>query len=180
MCGTTHKTVQRVIAAHEAGEGRPVRAVRARNYDQVSELVADRVKATQGRISAKRLLPAARTAGFVGSARNFRRLVADAKAAFRREHGRGRRPGVWSLGSPVVHNRDGPPWSPVKPCGTAVGRDRPGAGAARPDVAELPPTWSYARQRDAQPWRQLWQSDAPHRPWHTAGGGRCRWGRGWG
>ena len=79
MCGTTHKTVRRVIAAHEAGEGRPVRAVRARNYDQVTELVADRVKATQGRISAKRLLPAARTAGFTGSARNFRRLVAEAE-----------------------------------------------------------------------------------------------------
>ena len=79
MCGTTHKTVRRVIAAHESGEGRPVRVVRGRNYDQVSELVADRVKATNGRISAKRLLPAARTAGFTGSARNFRRLVADAK-----------------------------------------------------------------------------------------------------
>ena len=35
------------------------------------------MKATQGRISAKRLLPAARTAGFTGSARNFRRLVAE-------------------------------------------------------------------------------------------------------
>ena len=34
------------IAAHEAGEGRPVRAARARNYDQVADLVADRVKAT--------------------------------------------------------------------------------------------------------------------------------------
>lgn len=102
LCGTTHKTVRRVIAAHEAGEGRPVRAVRARNYDQVTELVADRVKATQGRISAKRLLPAARTAGFTGSARNFRRLVADAKAAYRRENSRGRRPGVWSPGEHLL------------------------------------------------------------------------------
>lgn len=102
MCGTTHKTVQRVIAAHEAGEGRPVRAARARNYDQVAELVADRVKATNGRISAKRLLPAARTAGFVGSARNFRRLVAQAKSAWRRENSRGRRPGVWSPGEHLL------------------------------------------------------------------------------
>ena len=45
LCGTTHKTVRRVIAAHEAGEGRPARAVRARNYDQVAVLVAERVKA---------------------------------------------------------------------------------------------------------------------------------------
>ena len=34
-----------------------------------------------GRISAKRLLPAARAAGYAGSARNFRRLVAEVKAA---------------------------------------------------------------------------------------------------
>lgn len=102
MCGTTHKTVRRVIAAHEAGEGKPVRAVRARNYDQVTGLVADRVKATQGRISAKRLLPAARTAGFTGSARNFRRLVADAKAAYRRELGHRRRPGVWCPGEHLL------------------------------------------------------------------------------
>lgn len=102
MCGTTHKTVRRVIAAHEAGEGRPVRVVRARNYDQVAELVAGRVKATQGRISAKRLLPAARTAGFTGSARNFRRLVADAKAAWRRSNSRHRRPGVWSPGEHLL------------------------------------------------------------------------------
>lgn len=102
LCGTTHKTVRRVIAAHEAGDGRPVRAVRARNYDQVAVLVAERVKATQGRISAKRLLPAARRAGFSGSARNFRRLVADAKAAYRREQGRRRRPGVWSPGEHLL------------------------------------------------------------------------------
>lgn len=99
MCGTTHKTVQRVIAAHQAGQGQgPVRTVRARNYDQVAE----RVRATQGRISAKRLLPAARTAGFGGSARNFRRLVAEAKQAWRREHSRGRRPGVWSPGEHLL------------------------------------------------------------------------------
>ena len=43
-------------------------------------LVAERVAKTQGRISAKRLLPQARAAGYAGSARNFRRLVAQAKA----------------------------------------------------------------------------------------------------
>ena len=45
----------------------------------VADLVAERVAATSGRISAKRLLPAARAAGYAGSARNFRRLVAEAK-----------------------------------------------------------------------------------------------------
>ena len=50
----------------------------------MAELVAARVERTAGRISAKRLLPVARAAGYVGSARNFRRLVAEAKSAWRR------------------------------------------------------------------------------------------------
>ena len=73
-----------------------------RNYDAVAELVAARVKATSGRISAKRLLPAARAAGYAGSARNFRRLVAERKQAWREEHHRGRRPAVWSPGEHLV------------------------------------------------------------------------------
>lgn len=102
LCGTTHKTVRRVIAAHDAGEGRQVRRPRVRNYDQVAGLVAEKVKVTKGRISAKRLLPAARAAGFSGSARNFRRVVSEAKAAYRRENSRGRRPGVWSPGEHLL------------------------------------------------------------------------------
>lgn len=102
LCGTTHKTVRRVIAAHDAGEGRQVRRPRVRNYDQVAGLVAEKVKVTKGRISAKRLLPAARAAGFSGSARNFRRLVSEAKAAYRRENSRGRRPGAWSPGEHLL------------------------------------------------------------------------------
>ena len=83
ISGTTHKTVKRVIARHEAGGAVPARVPRGRNYDAVAELVAARVEKTQGRISAKRLLPAARAAGYAGSARNFRRLVAEAKQAWR-------------------------------------------------------------------------------------------------
>jgi transposase len=60
------------------------------------------VGATAGRISAKRLLPAAQAAGYGGSARNFRRLVAAAKQAWRAEHRRGRRPAVWSPGEHLV------------------------------------------------------------------------------
>jgi transposase len=102
MCGTTHKTVKRMVEGHEAGERLPKRVGRAHNYDVVAGIVAERVKNTQGRISAKRLLPEARAAGFTGSARNFRRLVAEAKAAWRADHHRGRRPGVWSPGDTVV------------------------------------------------------------------------------
>jgi transposase len=102
ISGTTHKTVKRVIARHEAGAGPAPRVPRARNYDAVAGLVAARVKASSGRISAKRLLPAARAAGYAGSARNFRRLVAVSRQAWRSEHHRGRRPAVWSPGEHLV------------------------------------------------------------------------------
>jgi hypothetical protein len=101
ICGTTHKTVRRVVAAHEvgcAGRTGPVRKDRGRNFDSVRDLVAERVRRSQGRISAKRLLPAARAAGYAGSARNFRRLVAEVKTAWRAGHHRGRRPAVWTPG----------------------------------------------------------------------------------
>jgi transposase len=102
MCGTTHKTVRRIIAAHEAGNSATKQFQRPHNYDEVAELVAAKVRATSGRISAKRLLPQARAAGYAGSARNFRRLVADAKAAWRQGHHRGRRPGVWAPGETLI------------------------------------------------------------------------------
>lgn len=100
ICGTTHKTVRRIIEAHlaaSAGQAR-VREPRARNYAQVADLVADKVARTDGRISAKRLLPVARAAGYEGSDRNFRRLVADTKREWRQGRVRagGRRPAVWS------------------------------------------------------------------------------------
>ena len=102
MCATTPKTVRRVVERHEAGGQRPERKPRERNYDRVVELVGSRVQATKGRISAKRLLPVARTAGYAGSARNFRRLVAAEKRAWRAEYHRGRRPAVWSPGEMLV------------------------------------------------------------------------------
>ena len=101
ISGTTPKTVKRVIARHEDG-GAPVRAPRAHNYDDVAGLVAGRVQSSQGRISAKRLLPAARAAGYAGSARNFRRLVAIQRRLWRDGHHRGRRPAVWSPGEHLV------------------------------------------------------------------------------
>ena len=103
ICGTTHKTVKRIIEAHEAASGGGIpaaRMLRARNFDLVAELVAEKVRSTSGRISAKRLLPAVRAAGYEGSDRNFRRLVADVKRQWRAGQGRaaGRRPAVWSPG----------------------------------------------------------------------------------
>ncbi len=81
-------------SGHEA----PKRAARQHNFDIVGDVVAERVKKTSGRISAKRLLPEARAAGYSGPARNFRRLVAKSKRSWRSEHHRGRRPGVWVPG----------------------------------------------------------------------------------
>ncbi len=95
ICGTTPKTVKRVVeTAERVGQPGPV----THNYDAVRSIVAERVAKTQGRITAKRLLPVAAAAGYEGSARNFRRLVAETKAAWRVDHHRGRRPGVWAPG----------------------------------------------------------------------------------
>lgn len=98
LCGTTPKTVRRAVVAAEAGTD----TVTAHNYDAVADIVAERVAKTQGLISAKRILPVARAAGYDGSARNFRRLVAEAKKTWRRGHHRGRRPGVWAPGDMLV------------------------------------------------------------------------------
>lgn len=107
ICGTTHKTVKRVIVAHQAASGNvgtavAPRAPRSRNYDEVADLVTRRVEATSGRITAKRLLPEAVAAGYAGSGRNFRRLVADAKHTWASEHPRGRRPAVWTPGETLM------------------------------------------------------------------------------
>ena len=105
QCGTTHKTVRRVVTkfeADQAGIAAPPRAERGHNYDAVTDLVAERVEKSKGRISAKRLLPIAEATGYEGSARNFRRLVAEAKALWRTENHSGRRPAVWSPGQYLV------------------------------------------------------------------------------
>jgi hypothetical protein len=60
ICDTTHKTVRRVVQAHEGGGAKPARVGRGHNYDAVTEVVAKKIESSKGRISAKRLLPAAR------------------------------------------------------------------------------------------------------------------------
>jgi hypothetical protein len=84
LCGTTHKTVKRVIDRHARGQvgrrasGEPIAA-------PVADLIADRVRKSDGRISAKRLLPVAQAAGYTGSLRTFQRAVRHAKEAWRRD-----------------------------------------------------------------------------------------------
>lgn len=106
ICATTPKTIKRAVLKAETAEsqtGQPQGHNQVRhNYDSVADLVAERVAKTNGRISAKRLLPVVRAAGYDGSPRNLRRLVAKAKAKWRADHRRGRRPGVWAPGDMVV------------------------------------------------------------------------------
>lgn len=84
LCGTTHKTVKRVLVRREGGQ-RPGRRVPAAGLaDGFTDLIFARVKGTDGKITAKRLLPVARAAGYSGSARTFRRAVAQQKTLWRR------------------------------------------------------------------------------------------------
>jgi transposase len=99
LCGTTHKTVKRVIERREVGQAE--RRVVAGNTTGVQALISDRVRTSDGRISAKRLLPIVRAAGYTGSARNLRRAVADAKATWKRQR-RTYRPWVPTPGEHLV------------------------------------------------------------------------------
>jgi len=101
MCGVTHKTVKRIV---DRGEVAEQRVARRRNCESVRALVATKIEDTKGKISAKRLLPAANAAGYEGSDRNFRRLVAQERAKYRQgqARARSRRPAVWSPGEHLV------------------------------------------------------------------------------
>ena len=70
LCGTTPKTVRRVI--ERRGRSPLERPPRPKITDLLDAQIAERVRQTDGRISAKRLLPACRAAGYEGSARSLR------------------------------------------------------------------------------------------------------------
>jgi len=101
ICSVTHKTVKRIIEADTAAQDR---VARRRNYESVRALVVAKVEGTRGKISAKRLLPEAVASGYAGSARNFRRLVAQEKTRYRQRQAiaGSRRPAVWSPGEHLV------------------------------------------------------------------------------
>jgi transposase len=85
LCGTTHKTVKRVLERRVAGQ-RPGRRREPRLglAEEFTDLIFGKVKATDGRITAKRLLPLVRAAGYAGSARTLRRAVAAQKVKWKR------------------------------------------------------------------------------------------------
>lgn len=85
LFGTSHHTVKRIVERGRQGEleHRARGQRRAHKTDRARTLVEQRVRDTDGRISAKRLLVAARADGYTGSDRSFRRLVAEVKTAWR-------------------------------------------------------------------------------------------------
>ena len=101
ICGITHKTVKRIV---ENDQVAVQQLERRKNYDSVRALVVQSMVDTKGKISALRLLPRAVAAGYQGSDRNFRRLVAQERSRFRQglAIARSRRPAVWSPGEHLV------------------------------------------------------------------------------
>jgi len=84
LCGTTHKTVRRVIERREREQGgRAARPEAAASG--LAGLIEERVRQSDGRISAKRLLPVARAAGYTGSLRTFQRAVKRVKEQWKRD-----------------------------------------------------------------------------------------------
>ena len=98
LCGTTHKTVRRVIERRARGQiGRASTGEAAAL--PVLGIIEDRIRRSDGRISAKRLLPAARAAGYTGSLRSFQRAVRGAKEQWKRDR-RTYRPWIPIPGAP--------------------------------------------------------------------------------
>lgn len=86
LCGTTHKTVKRVLARRERGQvGRRAQPVAPGKTAGVLRLIEERVRQTDGRIGAKRLLPLAQAAGYTGALRTLQRAVKAARAAWKQQ-----------------------------------------------------------------------------------------------
>ena len=141
MCGVDPKTVKRIITSDGV---RAERASEPANYELVRALVAAKVDSTKCKITAKRLLPAAVAAGYEGSDRNFRRLVAQEKKAWR---GRGLRSGSAVLRS----GRRVSTWSSTGACSVGCtcsarcSRSR-GSGSSGSPTTNVPtPRWGCWR-----------------------------------
>jgi transposase len=84
LCGTTHKTVRRVLerrTREQTGRRRSHEPLAA----AVTSVIAERVRQSDGRISAKRLLKTVEAAGYAGSLRSLQRAVKAAKAEWKQK-----------------------------------------------------------------------------------------------
>ncbi|MGO9959369.1 MAG: IS21 family transposase [Solirubrobacteraceae bacterium] len=101
LAGCDHKTVARLVAAREAaGGGLPARARRRPLVDGHAAKIDELVERSRGRVRADKAHEVLVSMGYEGSYRTTRRAVAEAKARWRREHGRVTRPwipqpGLW-------------------------------------------------------------------------------------
>jgi hypothetical protein len=115
LAGCDHKTVARLVAARDAaGGGLPARARRRPLVDGHAGKIAELVERSRGRVRADKAHAVLVAMGYEGSYRTTRRAVADAKARWRREHGRVTRPWIpapglwlqWDYGDgPVIAGR---------------------------------------------------------------------------
>ena len=132
VCGTTHKTVKPVPERRARGQvGR--RRPRPSNTARVQPLLEERVRQTDGRISAKPPLPVARAAGDRRSSRNLQPAVKLAGAA-RKQTRRAYRPWVPTPGEHPVVDRAG-----------ARGREISRAVPARSRYRFVPPATDQTR-----------------------------------
>jgi hypothetical protein len=101
ICGTTHKTVKRIIEAPEAGRA-PGRKSRGRNFDQFMGLGGGAGGEDGGPDFGEAVVAAGPGRRLCRVGPEFRRLVAQVKAEWRQGHHRGRRPGVWSPAETLI------------------------------------------------------------------------------
>jgi hypothetical protein len=100
LCGTTHKTVRRVIERRRREQvGRASTGVTAAT--PVLGLIEERVRRSDGRISAKRLLPVVKAAGYIGSLRTLQRAVKGVKEQWKQQR-RTYRPWIPTPGEHLV------------------------------------------------------------------------------
>jgi transposase len=100
LAGCDHHTVARYVAAREAGQLTAAPSRRAQILDPYRAKVEEWVEASHGRVRADAAQRKLEALGYAGSERTTRRVVAEAKAAYRAGHRRRFRPwlpepGLW-------------------------------------------------------------------------------------
>lgn len=101
LCGCDHKTVAHYVAERDQGSGDWKRAPRPRpRVDDFAEKIDEWVDRSKAKVRADKVHERLVAIGYQGSERTTRRAVAEAKRAWRREHGRRTRPwipepGLW-------------------------------------------------------------------------------------
>jgi transposase len=100
LAGTDRKTVLRYVALRDAGQDPAVPARRPRAADEFAAKVEELVDRSSGKIRADVVHRRLTAMGYQGSERSTRRVVAEAKAAWRAGHRRTYRPwipepGMW-------------------------------------------------------------------------------------